>query len=103
LLQFTPAEAESAPVSVEELIDWNKLACLLCRRAFPSKDVLVKHQQMSDLHKVMLFVFLILLFSIWLFGWILASDNLYYGSRSLALDQERKTPVSYFPWLMSVL
>lgn len=53
-LQFTPAESESSstPISVEELIDWNKLACLLCRRAFPSKDVLIKHQQMSDLHKV---------------------------------------------------
>lgn len=38
--------------SVEELIDWNKLACLLCRRAFPSRDILVKHQQMSELHKV---------------------------------------------------
>lgn len=32
-------------------VDWNKLACLLCKRQFPSKDVLVKHQQMSDLHK----------------------------------------------------
>jgi RNA-binding protein 5/10 len=38
-------------MSVEELIDWNKMACLLCRRAFPSKEVLLKHQQMSDLHK----------------------------------------------------
>ena len=57
-MQFTPAELESAPVSVEELIDWNKLACLLCRRAFPSKDILLKHQQMSDLHKVKLLVFL---------------------------------------------
>ena len=58
-LQFTPAEAESsnAPVSVEELIDWTKLACLLCRRAFPSKEVLLKHQQMSDLHKVMQHLF----------------------------------------------
>lgn len=32
-------------------VDWNKLACLLCKRQFPSKEVLVKHQQMSDLHK----------------------------------------------------
>jgi len=59
LLQFTPSELEgsNAPVSVEELIDWSKLACLLCRRAFPSKEVLVKHQQMSDLHKVMWHLF----------------------------------------------
>jgi RNA-binding protein 5/10 len=35
----------------EELIDWDKLTCLLCRRAFASKDILLKHQQMSDLHK----------------------------------------------------
>ena len=59
-LQFTPSELDSssAPVSVEELIDWNKLACLLCRRAFPSKEVLIKHQQMSDLHKVLHCLFL---------------------------------------------
>lgn len=31
--------------------DWNKLACLLCKRQFPSKEVLIKHQQLSDLHK----------------------------------------------------
>ena len=65
MLQFTPAESESAAVSVEELIDWNKLACLLCRRAFPSKDVLVKHQQMSELHKVMQPVLALLPLSMW--------------------------------------
>ena len=32
--------------------DWTQLACLLCKRKFPSKEVLVKHQQFSDLHKV---------------------------------------------------
>ena len=32
--------------------DWSQLACLLCKRKFPSKDVLIKHQQFSDLHKV---------------------------------------------------
>lgn len=36
----------------DKLTDWNKLACLLCRRQFPNKDVLIKHQQLSDLHKV---------------------------------------------------
>jgi len=61
LLQLAAGEADaSSSVSVEELIDWNKLACLLCRRAFSSRDVLLKHQQMSDLHKVLttLIVFL---------------------------------------------
>ena len=32
--------------------DWNQLACLLCKRKFPSREVLIKHQQFSDLHKV---------------------------------------------------
>lgn len=30
------------------------MACLLCRRQFPNKDALVRHQQLSDLHKVAL-------------------------------------------------
>ena len=33
------------------LTDWTKLICLLCKRQFPSREVLVKHQQFSDLHK----------------------------------------------------
>ena len=32
--------------------DWSQLACLLCKRKFPSRDVLIKHQQLSELHKV---------------------------------------------------
>ena len=32
--------------------DWDQLACLLCKRKFTSKEMLVKHQQFSDLHKV---------------------------------------------------
>ncbi|XP_073414970.1 RNA-binding protein 5-A-like isoform X2 [Dendrobates tinctorius] len=35
----------------EKLTDWKKLACLLCRRQFPNKDALSRHQQLSDLHK----------------------------------------------------
>lgn len=35
-----------------ELIDWQQLACLLCKRKFSSSVQLRKHQQMSDLHKV---------------------------------------------------
>uniref|UniRef100_I3K387 RNA binding motif protein 10 n=1 Tax=Oreochromis niloticus TaxID=8128 RepID=I3K387_ORENI len=37
------------------LTDWVKLACLLCRRQFPSKEALIRHQQLSELHKVFLF------------------------------------------------
>ncbi|KAG7283246.1 hypothetical protein CRUP_004988 [Coryphaenoides rupestris] len=33
------------------LIDWKKMACLLCRRQFPNKEALQRHQQLSDLHK----------------------------------------------------
>ena len=36
----------------EKLIDWSNLTCLLCKRQFPNKEILTKHQQMSDLHKV---------------------------------------------------
>ena len=34
------------------LTDWNKLICLLCKRQFSSKEQLSKHQQASELHKV---------------------------------------------------
>lgn len=32
-------------------VDWNKMACLLCKRQFPNKQTLLKHQQLSDLHQ----------------------------------------------------
>lgn len=35
----------------EDVIDWSKLTCLLCKRKFPSAEVLTKHKLMSDLHK----------------------------------------------------
>ncbi|AWP02674.1 putative RNA-binding protein 6-like isoform 3 [Scophthalmus maximus] len=35
----------------DKLTDWKKMACLLCRRQFPNKDALLRHQQLSDLHK----------------------------------------------------
>nr|XP_033781648.1 RNA-binding protein 5 [Geotrypetes seraphini] len=38
-------------VDEEKLTDWRKLACLLCRRQFPNKDALTRHQQLSELHK----------------------------------------------------
>ncbi|KAM6976894.1 RNA-binding protein 10 [Aplochiton taeniatus] len=35
----------------DRMTDWAKLACLLCRRQFPSKEALLRHQQLSELHK----------------------------------------------------
>ena len=32
--------------------DWKQMACLLCKRKFPNANGLVRHQQLSDLHKV---------------------------------------------------
>uniref|UniRef100_A0A6I8PWX5 RNA-binding protein 6-like n=1 Tax=Xenopus tropicalis TaxID=8364 RepID=A0A6I8PWX5_XENTR len=51
------SKPSSAPPSTsinsvqEKLTDWTKIACLLCRRQFPNKEALIKHQQLSDLHK----------------------------------------------------
>ncbi|XP_076875023.1 RNA-binding protein 10 [Brachyhypopomus gauderio] len=42
---------EDAGDKEERLTDWSKLACLLCRRQFPSKEALLRHQQLSELHK----------------------------------------------------
>jgi len=36
----------------EKMTDWPKLTCLLCKRLFHSREVLIKHQQLSELHKV---------------------------------------------------
>ncbi|NXN27442.1 RBM6 protein, partial [Nycticryphes semicollaris] len=44
-------QQRKAKPSDDKLTDWNKLACLLCRRQFPNKEVLIKHQQLSNLHK----------------------------------------------------
>ncbi|XP_046702478.1 RNA-binding protein 5 isoform X2 [Silurus meridionalis] len=47
-----PAKSQPEPQEKEDkLTDWKKMACLLCRRQFPSKDALIRHQQLSDLHK----------------------------------------------------
>ncbi|XP_062939746.1 RNA-binding protein 5-like [Cynocephalus volans] len=35
----------------EKLADWKKMICLLCRRQFPNRNALVRHKQLSDLHK----------------------------------------------------
>ncbi|XP_026163350.1 RNA-binding protein 5-like [Mastacembelus armatus] len=34
-----------------KITDWKKMVCLLCRRQFPTKESLLRHQQLSDLHK----------------------------------------------------
>lgn len=46
-------EEQSASSSLAELklTDWEKLACLLCKRQFQSKEKLTKHNTLSDLHK----------------------------------------------------
>ncbi|XP_062523131.1 RNA-binding protein 5-A-like [Corticium candelabrum] len=31
--------------------DWDTLACLLCKRKFASREALIRHQKLSDLHK----------------------------------------------------
>jgi RNA-binding protein 5/10 len=48
-----PEEEVAAMNAVDEqqITDWSQLACLLCKRAFPSKEKLIKHNQVSDLHK----------------------------------------------------
>ncbi|XP_030632442.1 RNA-binding protein 10 [Chanos chanos] len=51
-----PPKAQALPQEKEreredKLTDWKKMACLLCRRQFPNKDALLRHQQLSDLHK----------------------------------------------------
>ncbi|KAG7244674.1 hypothetical protein INR49_029693 [Caranx melampygus] len=45
------AEADGGDGGQDKLTDWKKLACLLCRRQFPNKEGLIRHQQLSDLHK----------------------------------------------------
>nr|XP_020463514.1 RNA-binding protein 5-B-like [Monopterus albus] len=40
-----------APDEEGKITDWKKMVCLLCRRQFPTKEALLRHQQLSDLHK----------------------------------------------------
>merc|ERR1719394_1467020 len=35
----------------QQFTDWRTLACLLCKRQFPSRDKLTKHNEKSDLHR----------------------------------------------------
>ena len=43
---------ERAAEEEEKMTDWKRIVCLLCRRQFPTKEALLRHQQLSDLHKV---------------------------------------------------
>ncbi|KAJ8679499.1 hypothetical protein QAD02_015286 [Eretmocerus hayati] len=47
----TDEEIEDVQQEERQHTDWSKLACLLCKRQFPSKEALTRHQQLSDLHK----------------------------------------------------
>ncbi|GBP64410.1 RNA-binding protein 10 [Eumeta japonica] len=47
----TAAPLAAEPDADEGVIDWAHLTCLLCKRKFPSAEVLAKHESMSDLHK----------------------------------------------------
>ncbi|RWS29040.1 RNA-binding protein 5-B-like protein [Leptotrombidium deliense] len=49
----SPSQDPASIIEAEELrlTDWEKLLCLLCKRQFTSKEQLVKHQQLSELHK----------------------------------------------------
>lgn len=46
-------EGSSGIVDESKLVDWTKLACLLCKRQFQSREILTKHTQFSELHKVL--------------------------------------------------
>lgn len=52
---ISPEEKDPFAIIKEEeqrLTDLSRLACLLCKRQFGTLELLSKHQQMSDLHKV---------------------------------------------------
>lgn len=36
----------------DKFTDFSIMACLLCKRQFPNKEALERHQKLSDLHKV---------------------------------------------------
>jgi hypothetical protein len=46
-------------IDESKFIDIAKLACLLCKRKFDSSELLQKHCQMSQLHKVFIHINLI--------------------------------------------
>ncbi|GAB0094536.1 RNA-binding protein 5-A [Sergentomyia squamirostris] len=48
--QEESSEPRVAPVNEKDYVDFAKLTCLLCKRAFQSPDILQKHLQKSTLH-----------------------------------------------------
>uniref|UniRef100_A0A8C9S879 RNA binding motif protein 5 n=1 Tax=Scleropages formosus TaxID=113540 RepID=A0A8C9S879_SCLFO len=44
-------EPDRGDEGTDKLTDWSKMACLLCRRQFPNKEALMRHQKLSELHK----------------------------------------------------
>lgn len=66
----TTAAATSTNIldaSEEKLVDWSKLTCLLCQRQFDTREILEKHLQMSNLHKVKFEIYFTSLKKIYLF------------------------------------
>lgn len=43
--------AAANSLNEKDYVDFDKLTCMLCKRAFPSAEVLTKHLKMSNLHK----------------------------------------------------
>jgi RNA-binding protein 5/10 len=43
--------AAASSFNENDLVDFEKLTCLLCKRAFQSVDILSKHMKQSNLHK----------------------------------------------------
>jgi hypothetical protein len=43
--------AAASTFNESDMVDYDKMACLLCKRGFPSSDVLIKHVKLSNLHK----------------------------------------------------
>lgn len=43
--------ASSSEIGEKDYVDFQKLTCLLCKRAFQSLEILQKHLKMSNLHK----------------------------------------------------
>lgn len=46
-----PDQQQSGEVNEKDYVDFGKLTCLLCKRAFQSSEILSKHLKMSNLHK----------------------------------------------------
>lgn len=46
-----PSTSTAVPASEKDYVDFEKLTCLLCKRAFQSLEILNKHLKISTLHK----------------------------------------------------